>query len=127
MTFRQYILSMIAGTILGYIGWAIVITSTDPLDAGLIGFLLFYFSAYLSFVGTLAIVGLLLRVYVIRRKMLLSKQVAVATRQSILLSAVLVGALIFQSMKILNWWNTFFLVGGLTMIEFFVISLRKKA
>lgn len=117
---------MIAGTILALIGWAIVITSIDPLTAGFFGFVLFYLSAFVSSVGCLAIFGLLLRVYVIRRKLLMTKQVAIATRQSVLLSAVLVGALMLQSARILTWWNSFFLVGGLTMIEFFVISLRRR-
>lgn len=126
MTFRQYIFSMIAGTLLSLIGWAIVITSIDPLTAGFFGFTLFYLSAFVSSVGMLAVFGLLLRVYVIKRKLLLSKQVAIATRQSLLLSAVLTGALMLQSARILTWWNSFFLVGGLTMIEFFVISLRRR-
>lgn len=127
MTFKQYILSMIAGTLLSMVGWAIVITSIDPLNAGFFGFILFYLSAFVSSVGLLAIFGLILRVYVIKRKLLLSKHVAIATRQSILLSAVLTGALMLQSSRILTWWNSFFLVGGLTMIEFFVISLRRRA
>jgi len=126
MTFKQYIFSMIAGTLLSFIGWAIVITSIDPLTAGIFGFSLFYLSAFLSSVGTLAIFGLLLRIYIIRRKMMPAKQVAIATRQAVLLSAVLVGAIMLQSARILTWWNSFFLVGGLTLIEFFVISLRRR-
>lgn len=126
MTFKQYIFSMIAGTLLSLIGWAIVLTSIDPLTAGIFGFSLFYLSAFLSTVGLLAIFGLLLRIYVIRRKMMLAKQVAISTRQAVLLSAVAVGAMMLQSSRILTWWNSFFLIGGLTLIEFFVISLRRR-
>lgn len=126
MTFRQYIFSMFVGTLLSYISWAIVITSIDPLTAGFFGFTLFYLSAFTSLMGSLIIFSLLLRVYVIKRKLLLTKQVAISTRQAVLLAVVFVGALMLQSMKILNWWNTFFLVGGLTVIEFFIISLKRR-
>lgn len=126
MTFKQYIFSMIAGTLLSLAGWAIVVTSIDPLTAGIFGFSLFYLSAFLSLVGVLAIFGLLLRIYVIRRKMMLAKQVSISTRQAVLLSGVAVGAMMLQSARILTWWNSFFLVGGLTLIEFFVISLRRR-
>lgn len=117
---------MLAGTLLSYSGLAIVLTSIDPLTAGFFGFTLFYLSAFTALVGSLTVLGLLLRVYALKRKLLMTKQVAISTRQAVLLSAVFVGALMLQSMKILNWWNTFFLVGGLTVIEFFIISLKRR-
>lgn len=117
---------MLAGTLLSYSGLAIVLTSIDPLIAGFFGFTLFYLSAFTALVGSLTVLGLLLRVYVLKRKLLMTKQVAISSRQAVLLSAVFVGALMLQSMKILNWWNTFFLVGGLTVIEFFIISLKRR-
>ncbi|MBI2099615.1 hypothetical protein HYT45_04410 [Candidatus Uhrbacteria bacterium] len=126
MTLRQYILSMILGTIFAFTGWAIIIISFDPVSANFAGFGLFYLAAFTASTGALAVLGLLVRVYIMRRKTFIPKQVAVAFRQAVLLGSLLLGALILQSKDILNWFNSVLLVSSLTILEFFIISLRRK-
>ena len=126
MTFRQYIISIVIGTLCAFIGAGIVVTSTDPATSGPLAFVLFYLSAFTIIVGALSILGLFMRVYVLRKKSFLAKQVAIAFRQSVLLGGLFTGALVLQSMNILTWFNTVLLVGALTMLEFFIISLRRR-
>lgn len=126
MTLKQYIFSMTAGTIGVALGWIIAATSIDPVRAPFYGFALFYLSAFATLVGALSLAGIFVRVSILRKRTLIAKQVAVALRQSILFSTLVISALILQSINVLTWWNSALLVGILTVFEFFIISLRRK-
>jgi len=115
---------MLLATGICWSAWAVVLNSVNPQTTNWIGFVLFYVSLFLSVVGTTAIFGFFIR-FILMRKDLVFRQVAVAFRQSFLFAIILVGSLILQSYRMLTWYNAVLLVVGLTALEFFLISYKR--
>jgi hypothetical protein len=124
MTLKQYLVVMGTGTLLAGAAVAMILTTVDPADTQSIVFAALYICLFLALTGLLSIIGFLLRVWLLRKDQLLSRQVLVAFRQAVLLSAVLVTALVLQSRSLLNLFNAVLIVVGLTLLEFFFITAK---
>lgn len=109
-------------------GWSLwwVLHAIDPTRAGAFGYFLFYATLFLTLVGVFAIVGLMLR-NLFRRDELVFRHVVTAFRQAIFYSALVVGMLWLRTQGLLTWWNAGFLIGALTLLEFFALSLRRNS
>lgn len=125
MSVKQYSVIMFIGTIICWAGWWMVVSTFDPASAGWIGFGLFYASLFLALVGTFALVGLGLRLVLLRHDMILV-QATLAFRQAISFALLAIIALFLQSKNLLTWWNGLLLVGALTLIEFMIVSMKRE-
>ncbi|MBU1180103.1 hypothetical protein KJ885_04115 [Patescibacteria group bacterium] len=126
MSFRQYIILMTTSSLLAWVTWGFVLFGISPNEAGLGVFFLFYISLLLAIACSLSILGLVVRVWLLKQKNRISFQAGKSFRQAMLLGTLVVGLLYFQSKGILSWWTIALLVAILTMVEFFLISYKKK-
>ncbi|NQU83301.1 MAG: hypothetical protein HQ536_01175 [Parcubacteria group bacterium] len=124
MTYKQYLTVMSVGTIFSWTAWFFVLFFINPFGANWLGLLFFYLSLYLAICGTLAIFGLIFRIYFSGDK-IVSRQAGIAFRQAILFASLPTGCLLLQSRELFTWWNTGLFVVALTFIEFFFISAQK--
>ena len=124
MTLKTYLTMMLLATAICWSAWAVVINSINPETTNIIGFLLFYISLFLAIIGSIAILGFLVR-FVLLRQELVFRQVAIAFRQSFSFAILIIVLLILQSFSMLTWWNILLLIAGLTMLEFFLISYKR--
>ncbi|MEA3272931.1 MAG: hypothetical protein U9P90_04685 [Patescibacteria group bacterium] len=125
MTYKQYLIVMSFATALSWVAWFFVLFFIDPFSANWMGLLFFYLSLYLAICGTLAILGLIFRIYLSKDK-IVSRQAGIAFRQSILFATLPVGCLLLQSRELFTWWNSVLFITALTFVEFFFISMRRK-
>lgn len=125
MTLRIYLIIMIVMTLLCWSAWSTVLFTVDPGLTNWIGLTLFYSSLFLSIVGTATIIGFLLR-FVVFKQELAWRIVKEAFRQSFLFALLIVVSLILLSHDLFTWLNLFFLIIGLTILEFFMLSMEKK-
>jgi len=102
-----------------------VLLNIDPGQTGFFGFLFFYLSLFLALTGTIALVGLLIRSYTLKHEMIF-RLVTRSFRQGLFFSVLIIGTLLLQSQRLLTWWNTIFLVIGLTALEFFFVSDKRR-
>ena len=123
MTLRQYLFWMLLSTALCWLGWFAVLETVDHATAGLLGFVLFYASFSLALLGTFAMIGLAARAQ-FKRHELISRHVSTSFRQGLLLTCLFGGALFLQSRSVLTWWNLLLFTGTLTVLEFFLVSIR---
>lgn len=124
MSLKQYLILIGLGSIIAWITWIIVVVFTNPFEAGWLGFLMFYVTTAIALVGTLALIGFVVRKVIYRHDAMVLRQVTTAFRQAILLTLVLVGSLLLQSQSLLAWWNVLLFVVVVTAIEFFFLSSR---
>jgi len=124
MTLKNYLLIMFLTTAICWSAFAVVVNIVNPEATNHVGFSLFYVSLFLSLVGTSAIIGFLFR-FIALRKELVFRQVIIAFRQSFLFSGAIIAALLLQSQGMLTWYNAFFLIAALTVLEFFLISYKR--
>ena len=125
MTLKQYLALMTAMTALCWAGWAAVVWTVDPFSAGLVAILLFYCTLAMALVGTFSVIGLLLRARM-HREGPVAPQVAPAFRQGVLLAALCIACLVLQSRGRLSWATLILAVGTAAMVEFFLLTLKKR-
>ena len=112
-------------TILCWAAWIFVLYNVNPEVTNWIGFTLFYVSLFLSLVGTAALIGFALR-FIAFKKKLVFRLVKDAFRQSFLFALLLIISLVLLSEDLFTWLNLFFLVAGLSVLEFFWLSYEKR-
>lgn len=116
---------MFLATALCWAAWFTVVGAVDPFDTDGVGYVLFYSSFTLALAGTFALGGLLFRTLLLKQELMFQK-VAISFRQGIFFAILIDGFLILQSQRLLTWYNIAFLIIGLTIAEFFVISKKPQ-
>lgn len=124
MTLRAYLVAMIFTTIVCWFAFGFIIITVNPEVANWVGFSLFYVSLFLSLVGTMAVIGFLVRFMGLKQE-LAFRAVRDAFRQSFLFAGAVVAILFLLSINLFSWLNLILLVIGLSVLEFFLISYRK--
>lgn len=122
MTLRRYLLLMAFATAICWATWISALFNTNPFEASLVSFIVFYLSLFLALLGTLAIASLAMRIWVFKQNDPHFRQVKKSFRQGILLSVLFVIAVILQSQRLLNWLNTLLLIFAFTFFELFFIA-----
>ncbi len=125
MTLKSYIFVMLFSTILAWTGLFLVLGKIDPRETVWTGFLLFYITLFVSLSGFFSLVGLLIRILVLKRE-LMFRMVARSFRQSLLYSFLVVASFFLKSQELLTWWNLLLLILILTLIEYFSLTMRRK-
>ncbi len=121
MTLRSYLIMMIAATSLCWAAFVFVIWTVNPFITNRLGFFLFYLSLFLALAGSAAIIGFLIRFIVLKRE-LAFRAVKIAFRQSFLFSFLIVATLFLLAKDLFSWLNLLFLIIGLSILEYFLIS-----
>lgn len=125
MTLRAYIILVVLATILCFGSFLFVIYQIDPTKAGFIGFSLFYLSFFCWVVGFLSLLGLGLRVWLIKEEPVF-RFVLVSFRQALLIASVFTIALFLQSQHLLSIVNIILLVAGFLFIELFLSKTHTR-
>jgi hypothetical protein len=125
MGIKTYLLTMLGATLLCWASWIFTILTVNPLETNQVGFYLFYGSLALALIGTGAIVGFVVRFIFLRHQLQLRLALD-AFRQSFLFSLLLIVSLILLSKDLFSWFNLFFLMAGLTILEIFLVSYRRS-
>ena len=123
MTLRSYIIIMSLMTGLCWAAWSYIIWVVDPGVTNWIGFVLFYASLFLALVGTAALAGFTVR-FVALKQELAFRLVKEAFRQSFLFAILIVVSLLLLSQGLFTWMNVIFLVLGLSILEYFLLSFE---
>ncbi|MEA3449635.1 MAG: hypothetical protein U9Q85_01500 [Patescibacteria group bacterium] len=102
-----------------------VLFLVSPDATNWIGFSLFYSSLFLAVVGTTAIIGFLIRFVLLRQELVwhLAKE---AFRQSFLFALLVIICLYLLSQDLFTFLNLIFLIISLSILEFFMLSLKKR-
>lgn len=126
MTLRQYLSSMGIATLAVW-GMAVtILLSVNPLTAPPVVSEAFYLTLFLALSGTFALVGFVMRTGILGKSDVISRQVFVAFRQAMLLSALAVVLLFLRSRDSLNWRTVLIALVVLTAIEILAISARSR-
>ncbi|MBI2644955.1 hypothetical protein HYW94_02145 [Candidatus Uhrbacteria bacterium] len=121
MSIRGYTFFLAMTTMLSWIAWVAVVIAINPLETEGVGIALFYISLSLALAGTFSLVGFLIRTVFIKKEEVFSR-VGIALRQAVFFTLLVDGFLFLQSMRLLTWYNTAFLIIALAIAEFVVIS-----
>ncbi|MFA4818532.1 MAG: hypothetical protein WC621_01685 [Patescibacteria group bacterium] len=124
MLLKHYLVWMVIGTLISGVALILVLNYINPEGAGQIGLGLFYISVFLSIGGTMTLLGFVWRWWRHREEVLF-RQVAASFRQGILLAVVVAVTLLLQANRLLTWWNLLALVGGLSLLEYILLTVKR--
>lgn len=121
MTLKSYLWGMRFSTILALAGWGLVVYFTDPQKSGILGQVLFYLSLFLGLSGLF-----ILMLTKIHRKPEGNEvqfvYLGMSFRQGTLLALLSTILLIFQSLKVLTWWDGLLAVAAIFLVELYFLS-----
>lgn len=126
MTLRNFSLLIALGTLLAWGAWAIILLNVDPREAGIPGFIMFYLTLGAGLTGTVALALSFLRIIVLRRKSVPSREINVSFRHAVLFAVVTVGSLILSSQGWMRTWHVVALIAIVTLIEAFFLQTRRR-
>ena len=124
MSIKKYIFIMLMSTIICFMSSFFIMLSTDPYLMGLGGFILFYISLGLSFVGTFSILGFLIR-SLFKNKEANFKIIIDSFRQSIWISFIIIFYLLLKGLDFYRTWIFILFVIFVLFLEYLFSSRRR--
>jgi hypothetical protein len=125
MTLKQYLLLMTVGSLICWGAWLFVINGIDPDQSGVAGFLFFYISLFLSLLGTLSVIGFIIRKGLFKSDHIVFHHVKNTFRQGLIFSLAIIIAMILLQFNLLAWWIGILLVAMLFVVESVIFTKRK--
>ncbi len=104
MTLRSYLFLIFMATVLCWGAFLLALFNTNPEDAGVMALVSFFGSLFFALMGTLTLIGFYLRVYFSKNEVIYANM-GIAFRQAVLFSICVIGLLILQALRLLNWWD----------------------
>lgn len=123
MSLKKYLILMTSVTLFCWLAWLVVLYYMNPVEAGFVGFTMFYLSLFLALIGTFSLFGFFIRVW-FTKETFIFKHLGIATRQSLWFSLLLITALMLQGGGMLKWWSAILLVLFLVLLEFFFVTRK---
>ena len=121
MTLRSCLIGLIVSVISCFAAWVLILLNINPKTSGWQEFLLFYLSLFFTFVSLFTLIG-----FFIRNKFFSNKPaftlIEISFRHSIFFSMILIGTLVLQGIRTLNWQNALLLVIGIVILEFYFLN-----
>lgn len=123
MTLRSYLWVVKIVTLFSFIALSLVVYFIDPEKTGWAGKTIFYLVLFFALSGLLNLILTRLR-KVWGGKEAVVLNIGLSSRQSALLSMILVGLLILQGLQVLVWWTGLLLIVGVFLIELYFLSRK---
>lgn len=118
MSYRSYLFIMLAGTLVAWSGWVLVLLRINPKEAGLLGLTSFYVTLLMGMVGLVTLVELAINVHLMKKKELLIREVKTAFRHAVLMALICVLSLIFSSVDKFSLWILLVFIAVAAGIEY---------
>lgn len=125
MNLLAYLVGLVLITVIAGACLAAILVYLNPLASGLLIFILFYLSFFITSASIFTLIGWLIRIISKRKKASLPKKEVfhkfeTSFRQGIFLSLILIASLILRSQDILSWWNLLILIIVVGLSEWFL-------
>ncbi len=125
MTFRMFLIIMSVASVAAWIGWLVVLNGVDPTRSGGLGLWLFYLSLAIALVGSLSVIGVLIRLWT-KQDGLVAVLSMRSFRHALLLSTIFIAALVFLGKGMLRWWIMVGIVLIVSIVELIFLTSRKR-
>lgn len=121
MTLRSYLNSMAVATSIAFMGWVLVLFYIDPTSSGYMGLTLFYTTLFLGLMGFFTLISFSLKRWISNNEIIFA-YIASSFRQGFWLAIIIIGLMIMQGARILNWWDALLYIGAISLLELYFIS-----
>src|SRR3989338_2278378 len=124
MTVRVFIVGSFLTAIIGLSIWLAIIFFLDPLQAGILGYVLFFLALFLAVASSTSLIGYLVR-RLVAPAVFSAYTVRVALRQGLWLSLFLNLLLLLHLTELYQWWLGVILIIIFLSIELVFLSIDR--
>ena len=121
MTLKSYLNAMAVATSVAFMGWVLVLLYLDPGSAGYVGIALFYLTLFLGLMGFFTLISFSLKRWISNNEIIFA-YIASSFRQGFWLAIIIIGLLVMQGARILNWWDALLFIASISLLELYFIS-----
>lgn len=125
MNIKQLLAVVSGATILFWIIWISIVSQINPYETDFFGFALFYLTLLFSLLGTFFLASFAFR-KAFNKFSLEYSIVGTSFRQSFFFALLVDSLLILQGVRMLNILNTLLLIAAIVVLEFFLLSYKKR-
>jgi hypothetical protein len=128
LSYKKYVLIMIAVSVIGWMSFWMVIWKMDPCTAPgkftlchsteLLSIILFFASAFLALTATFTLFGFALRLWLNSAEIYMD-YLNVSIRQALLLTLCTLASAVLLLLNALTWWSGFLLIAIIILLEFY--------
>jgi len=126
MTIHVFIIGSFLTAIIGWSIWLAIVSFLDPLQAGILGFVLFFLALFLAVASTTSLLGYLVR-RLVAPAIFSAYTVRVALRQGLWLSLFLNLLLLLHLSELYRWYFGVILIIIFLSIELVFLSVDRLA
>lgn len=117
MNHKTYIFIIFSSSILSLGIWLMILLNYDPFSSDLITRGAFFASLFLWIWGLFTLIVFNIKIWIGNKEVIYS-HLSVTLRQASFFSLTIIGLLIFQTLRVLNWW-----VGGILVLVILLTEL----
>lgn len=119
MSLRAVIWGLLISGGLCWLAWGLTVVNTNPTQGGQAAVLAFYLSLFAGLFGALTLVGYGWRRLVTHNELKYSI-LRTAFRQAFLVSVLVIGLLLLQSLQLFSWWEAWLLIAVVVLLELYL-------
>lgn len=124
MSIASFCSLMGLGTLFAWISWAIIVINTSPKDAGFAGLFMFYVTLGVALIGTITLLGTILRIYLLKRPVP-GREIWTAFRHGIFFAVVASVSLSLSRSGTFQPWHIIIFIAVATLIEYFFLQFHR--
>lgn len=121
MTHHRYMAIIGIAGLIAWSGWVLVLNKISPLENLELALTLFFLTIFIALSSTFTTLGFYFRVWLYKNE-IYYRHINVALRQGVFLSLITIFCLVFQLVRVLNWWSGLLLVTAAMLLEFYFSS-----
>lgn len=96
----------------------LILFNIDPFDSDLLSISMFFISLFVFITGILTLIGFYFRVKISNNEIFFAN-FKPSLRQAILVSLVIVGILVLNTLRVLTWWDALMFTLSIFLIELY--------
>ncbi len=126
MSVRTYLVGLALSSALCSVALVLTLVNTNPGQGGQTALASLYVSAFFSLLGIITLIGYSVRRYLSRNEVKYA-HIQASFRQGFLVSALAVGLLLLQAIRLVSWWDILLLLLIVVLIELYLRANARSA
>lgn len=121
MSHHKYISIIAIAGVMAWVAWLVVVNKLSPYANMELSLMFFYLTFFIALSCTFTVLGFYFRLWLFKNE-IFYKHINVSLRQGVFLSLIAMFSLVFQMLRVLNWWSGLLLIVIAVLLEFYFSS-----
>lgn len=121
MSHSRYIAIILVAGLFSWLGWILIVNKLSPYENVGIVLALVFLTFFIALASTFTVLGYYFRLWLFKNE-IFYKHINVSLRQGVLLALIAVFSMVFQMLRVLNWWSGMLILLITVLLEMYFSS-----